>query len=102
MSSWLKSLIWRGIRSTLRRHPSYEEFLALRDGELSQVNSRRTAAHLERCSLCHGERNRIEEDILRFKAVDQWVNVVGQPHVTEGLERLQRTIQAWEAFHSDA
>jgi len=95
MGSRLMSL-WREIRSWSRLHPSYEELLAQRDGELNEFKSRRIAAHLHRCARCQVERDRIEEDIRRFHSADARLHAAGVPPLSEGLARLQRAIQAGE------
>jgi hypothetical protein len=93
-------LFWRSCRSkrTEGRHCSPEQLLAFRDGELGEKTSRKVGHHLERCSICRDEIQRIEIDIGHFAKVPTGVYPTAA-ELAQSLRRLQGAIRGWNAGH---
>jgi anti-sigma factor RsiW len=69
-------------------HPSLEDLVAYRDGELPGEQKDGVALHLEKCPLCRAEADRIEEGLRQFERRDPATYTLDLLTPRERLEQL--------------
>ena len=92
---------WRRSSRTLRGlfglHVEDEELLAYRDGELGHFRRWCVETHLRHCEVCSREAMLIEEDLRRFKRIDNLLESDGVLELKAGLAKLHRAMEDWES-----
>lgn len=86
----------RTLRGLFGLHVEYEELLAYRDGEFGHLGRWCVETHLRRCEVCRREAMLIEEDLRRFKRIDDPLDTDDVLDLQTGLAKLRRAMEDWE------
>jgi hypothetical protein len=86
----------RTLRGLIGLHVEDEELLAYRDGELGHFRRWSVETHLRHCEVCSREAMLIEQDLRRFKRIDNLFESDGVVELQAGLAKLHRAIEDYE------
>lgn len=83
-------------------HPDLAELVAYCDSEISEERRHQISAHLEECSSCRTEAERIKEDLLEFAKSDRGSYTVNIFPEGQRLDRLKGGMRVVSASHVSA
>jgi anti-sigma factor RsiW len=75
--------------------------VAYRDGELARRRAGKMAAHLEHCTECRRELERLEADFEHLVALETGIPVE-KPRLEQGLATLLEGLREWQMGQGDA
>lgn len=75
--------------------------MAYRDGELARRRAGKMAAHLERCTECRRELQRLEAEFEHLISLESMIPVE-KPKLERGLEKLLEGLREWQLAQGHA